>query len=424
MPRSFRPGKNKWCTCGSGKKWKNCHGKRKASPPGAAVTAKSGPAAFPTTAEVTPIGVPGEVQNLISICVRAGDPPLSPGSNPWKPGPYRVQLMLGRPGFPTHKEYNHSFIGSNDGGSHLKVVKPLAERMPDDPDHMLWWTAYIDKAGKRVDVQFKGEANAEGFLARFSTSLEASNPNDAASIAHASLAPLLSALSASSDLPLFVETIDAVDVANGNAMLRIVNPFPEQTFNIGQLPLLSEDYCHYASLYREALQSNSPFYRFLCLYKIVEGLHKRRGRLTIEAKKQGTYEQRRPLIPERIPTEKAEQVQLLEAVYSIQPGKAWDEMFIGQTFPQESHGKSIKEVRDSLLEKVRDTIAHAVMLDNEPGLSVDDLEDHWKVNKWLPLVRFLARLMLTNDFPNEFHLGSKLEYEPTAKAKGAAEPAQ
>jgi hypothetical protein len=288
---------------------------------------------------------------------------------------------------------------------------------------MLWWTAYIDKAGKRIDVQFKGEANAQGFLARFSTTMDASNPNEAASIAHASLAPLLSALSASSDLPLFVESIDAVDVANGNAMLRIVNPFPEQTFNLGQLPLLSEDYCHYASLYREALQSSSPFYRFLCLYKIVEGLHKRRGRLTIEAKKQGTYAPRRPLIPERIPTEKSQQAQLLSAVYSIQPGKTWDDMFIGLTFPQESHGKSAKEIRDTLLEKVRDTIAHAVMLDNEPGLSVDDLEDHWKVNKWLPLVRFLARLMLANDFPNEFHLGSRLKYEPIADAKEEAAPA-
>ena len=68
---------------------------------------------------------------------------------------------------------------------------------------------------------------------------------------------------------------------------------------------MSEDYCHYASLYREALQSNSPFYRFLCLFKIVEGLHKRRGRLTIEAKRQGTFTSRKPLIPERIPSAKA-----------------------------------------------------------------------------------------------------------------------
>jgi hypothetical protein len=277
---------------------------------------------------------------------------------------------------------------------------------------MIWWSVYVDRTGKKTELQFKGEANAQGFLARFTTTLESNNANEAASAAHASLAPLLSGLSASADVPLFIESIDVVELRSGSAILRITTPFPEQNFNFGLLPHMTEDYCHYASLYREALQSNSPFYRFLCLFKIVEGIHKRRGRLTTEAKRQGTFTSRKPLIPERIPGDKEEQMRLLKAVYSIRSDSPWDDMFIALTFPVESHGKSIKEVRDDILEKIRDTVAHAVMLDGEPGLSVDDLEDHWKVNKWLPLLRFLARLMLTNDFPNEFQLGTKVRYEP------------
>jgi Methylamine utilization protein MauJ len=358
------------------------------------------------------MGVPGEVQNLVVINIKAGEPLPNSDAHPWKPGQYRVQLMLGRPGHPTNSEYEHRFIGPNDGTSHMQIVKPLANRKPSDNDHMIWWSSYIDKTGKRVDLKFKGEANAQGFLSKFSTTFEAKDPNEAAWTAHASLAPLLSGLAASADLPLFIETIDAIEIATGNAMLRIVAPFPEQVFGLGQLPHMSEDYCHYASLYREALQSSSSFYRFLCLFKIVEGLHKRRGRLTVEAKRQGTFTSRKPLIPERIPSDKAEQIRLLKAVYSIRSNSPWDDMFIALTFPVESHGKSVKEVRDEILEKIRDTVAHAVMLDGEPGLSVDDLEDHWKVNKWLPLLRFMARLMLTNDFPAEFQLGTAVKYEP------------
>jgi hypothetical protein len=367
---------------------------------------------LPTSAQVPLMGVPGEVQNLVTMNIRAGDLPLAQPPKPWRPGQYRVQLMLGRPGYPINPEYKHSFIGTADGSSHLRIVKPLAQRTVNDPDHMLWWSSYVDKSGKRTDLQFKGEANAEGFLAKFSTSLDANDANEAASTAHASLAPLLSGLAASVDVPLFIESIDAVESATGNAMVRIVAPFPEQIFNFGPLPNMTEEYCHYTSLYREALQTNSSFYRFLCLFKIIEGIHKRRGRLTLEAKKRGDHVPRKTLIPERVPAEKSEQIRLLKAVYSVRADTSWDDMFVGQTFPGESRGKSVKEIRDTILEKIRDTIAHGVMLDGEPGLSVDDLKDQWKVNNWLPLLRFLTRLMLTNEFPVEFQLGTKVKYEP------------
>lgn len=355
------------------------------------------------------MGVPGEVQNLVTINMKAGE--TLQKSVPWKPGTYKVQLMLGRPSYPTNSEYNHSFIGPNAGNSHLRVFKPNAERTPGDPDHMIWWSQYVEKSGTRVDVKFTAEGNADGFLAKFSTTLDAENVNHAVSMAHASLAPLLSGLSACADVPLFIESIDAVELATGNAMLRVTAPFPEQFFNFGPIPRLSDEYCHYASLYSEVMESNSPFYRFLCLFKIVEGLHKRRGRLTLEAKQRGETKSR-PVIRERVPFTKEEQVKLLRAVYSIRGDEPWDDMFIGQTFPPESHGKSITQIRQDILEKIRDSIAHALMDDGEPGLSVSDLSDQWKVNKWLPMLRFVARLMLTNEFPTEFQLGAKLKYVP------------
>ena len=400
--------RNLECECGSGEKWKNCHGKKDSfSKPDRLQPIKSKPA---TSANVSLMGVPGEMQNLVTINVRKGESPDKLNPKPWRPGEYRVQLMLGRQGYPMKAEYSHSFIGSNVGNSHLMIIKPVSDRKDSDPDRMIWWAVYVDKTGKRTDIQFLGEANTKGFLAKFSATVNSSDGNQAASTAFASLAPLLSGLSANTDVPLFIESIDVVHVETGNGMLRIVAPFPEQSFNFGPLPHMSDEYCHYASLYREALQSNSPFYRFLCLFKIVEGLLKRRGRLTVEAKKTGDYAPRRSLIPERIPSTREQQLRLLKAVYSTRTDAPWDELFLGQTFPAESHDKSIQQIKSDILEEVRKSIAHALLEDGEPGLSTDDLEDHWKVNKWLPLLRFIVRVMLTNDFSVEFQLGSKINY--------------
>jgi hypothetical protein len=150
------------------------------------------------------------------------------------------------------------------------------------------------------------------------------------------------------------------------------------------------------------------------LFKIVEGLQKRRGRLTVEAKKRDDYAPRRPLIPEKIPSSKEQQLRLLKAVYSTRTDTPWDDMFLNQTFPSESHDKSIQQIKSGILEEVRDSIAHALLTDGEPGLSTDNLEDHWKVNKWLQLLRFMVRMMLTNDFSSEFKLVSKINYSVEA----------
>jgi len=46
---------------------------------------------------------------------------------------------------------------------------------------------------------------------------------------------------------------------------------------------ISQEFRKYASYYREGLASNSLNYQFLCFYKIIEGIRKRRHRLTTTA---------------------------------------------------------------------------------------------------------------------------------------------
>src|SRR5207237_8471609 len=85
------------------------------------------------------------------------------------------------------------------------------------------------------------------------------------------------------------------------------------TFAGGVTPHLNDDFCHYASLYREGMNSNSAFYRFLCFYKIIESIPARRRR-TAEAAKQAGEEVRR--FREVMPVNRDEVIALLKEVYS------------------------------------------------------------------------------------------------------------
>jgi len=96
------------------------------------------------------------------------------------------------------------------------------------------------------------------------------------------------------------------------------------------------EFLHYASLYREALNSNSAIYRFLCLFKIIEGIIARRNRIATEVVKSGGKP--RSLV-ERIPADAASFKKWLDAIYHI---RDWHELSLGQVFPDgPSGGRSL-----------------------------------------------------------------------------------
>jgi hypothetical protein len=49
-------------------------------------------------------------------------------------------------------------------------------------------------------------------------------------------------------------------------------------------------------------------------------------------------------------------------------------------------------------------VAHALLKSGEIRITLDNLDHVQQVNKWLPLCRILARLMVRNEFPAEFAL--------------------
>jgi hypothetical protein len=154
----------------------------------------------------------------------------------------------------------------------------------------------------------------------------------------------------------------------------------------------------FAALYREALNSNTPPFQFLCYYKILEGIRQRRDRLITEARTAGN-----PIpkpIRQIVPSQPADFIPWLNVVYGV--GRPWDHIMLESIFVSEARGKKFNQIIDDYLRPVRDRIAHAVLDGGELALSADEDLDVREIYKWLSLMKCIARHMLKSDFPQEF----------------------
>jgi hypothetical protein len=146
------------------------------------------------------------------------------------------------------------------------------------------------------------------------------------------------------------------------------------------------------ALYREALNSNTAIYRFLCFYKIIEASRKRRERLG-RKNKVGLKPVR---AGEQIPGgSKVEMEKWLKAIFHV--NRDWDRLILDQIFIPEVSGKKISGIFDSHLRPIRDKIAHGI-LDSGEFLLLDKSDDRQLVSRWLPFLRCAARRVMKNDF--------------------------
>ena len=399
-PRFRGPGKDKTCWCGSGRKAKNCHGMTKrplaAQNPVQPPQSVSAPLQKPaTTVSDKPWGVPGEEHQLWVFMMKAGQQPPTSEDVTGKPGKYKIQLLLARPGYPFTAEREHKYIDDVVGDSHIVITKPLNERKLEDAVEVL-----LQATGQGRQVMFTGIPNDKGYLGKLIVEeLNANSFHHAEAVAYEALAPFLSAWSLHLDIPVHVETIQVTNLETHTSSLRVRTPPFEMNFAGGMSPLLTDDFCQYASMYREGMNSNSGFYRFLCFYKIIESIPLRRGR-TNEAAKQAGQQVRR--FHEIIPSDRDELLALLKDLYPWRT--QWDSFALVQLVPDEVRGEKIGWVREKHLNPLRVGIAHALLKTGEIRITLDKLEHIQQVNKWLPLCRILARWMLRNEFPTEFGL--------------------
>jgi len=151
------------------------------------------------------------------------------------------------------------------------------------------------------------------------------------------------------------------------------------------------EFAHYASLYREALNSNSAPYRYLCLFKIIEAIRVRRERLANEAVKKWAEA---PISRGARTSVETDFQKYLDPIYHL---REWHSLALTQVFPPAIRGKKFNQIIDDELRPLRDKVAHGIMDSGELGISADDLVKLEQVNSWLPLTRTMVRRMLKND---------------------------
>ena len=245
---------------------------------------------------------------------------------------------------------------------------------------------------------FIGYPDASGFLSHLVGRCQARDFQDAYRKAFRAVAPILSNWSLQLDIPVFVYQVDLTEMASGTKRMTFNRPFQTSPLALPSNAALNPDFRGYAALYREALNSNSLVYQFLCYFKIMESVRKRRERLGGEARARGeTF--LRP--PEVFPAAAGELTVWLNALFTVRP-PVWDEMVMESLLLPEVAGKKFGTIIERELIPLRTSIAHALFEGAELSLSVDVAETHEKVNRVLPVIKCMVRRMLKNEFPSEF----------------------
>lgn len=300
------------------------------------------------------------------------------------PGLYTAAFVLAKPNSHNSPENEIKFADALRGESHLAITRP-AVVIDINPDQVQM--SYKTASGTFL---FHGYPNEEGYLAKLiSDPFFAADRNVAQRNAATAMQGLLSNLSSQLDILLNIEIVEVTELATQARGISFVAPFPAASMAVrGAGTINDPEFEHAVALYREALNSNTPIYRFLCFYKILEMSRKRRERLG--RKHKSALKQARP--GEQVPVrDKVAMEKWLNALFYV--NRDWDDGIFDQVFIAEALGRKINNILDTQLRPIRDRVAHGI-LDSGEFLLLDKVEDRETVLKWLPLMRCLARRVM------------------------------
>lgn len=330
-----------------------------------------------------PVCLPGVKFNLM-LWQRWKDPndPRNHASPMRSAGFYKATLAFSRSGGPLGDVTQPATPGDSF------IVIPHTDLPRDSKLRFVY-----DEGDQRIELD--AYANDRGRLAGVvAQNIYASTFDDAESKALRAASGLLSQLSLRFNVPIIIAAVKTTEIATGNLMRTFVSPHIDVKLDLDLGGKSSRDFRFYAGLYREALNSNSPIYKFLCFYKIIEGLLKRRERIASECKKRGEKPKRYSEVVQATP---AERRAWLTSLFDMPPD--WDD---GGVVPKEAEGKKFQQVIDKYLRRIRVGIAHAVLDNGELALTADEAWHITYVHYWLVLTQCIARQVLKNDFPDEF----------------------
>jgi hypothetical protein len=380
------------CHCGSGLPYRRCHGSVLKSP-GEIPVGKRDPNA--PVERVSLVGFPGTYQTLHALYRFKGDDPRNTLPLGGSPGLYEVTFILHRPGYKLQQEHQFYFSSGLRGDSHLAISKP-AFSPPGNPN-----ADQIRIVGITEDGQFEfiGLPNERGFLGKIVTApFQAKDRGHAEEIAYRALASPLSNMSLHLDIPLEIGYRETKELSNGSASISLVSPYLDAPMAIHATSNFGPEFRSYAALYREALNTNSPVYQFLCLFKILEALRARRTRLAREAKRTNTSY---TAPDEVLPGTPAEIKTWLESLFYIR--REFDLSAYESAVPQDLRGRKASDVIENALNPLRVKVAHALFgSGGDLPLSSDDLTHTRSVTSRLLVTKCLVRRLLKSDFPKDF----------------------
>jgi len=190
------------------------------------------------------------------------------------------------------------------------------------------------KVGQGEDlIRFDLHPNENGRIATIvAPQFQAASFEDAEIRAGRAVAVFISQLSVQLNVPVRVAKAEFHELWTRNCKIGLTIPHHTMAYPALVHRQASGEFVFYASLYREALNSNSPVYQFLCLYKIVEGLLARTKKAKVQADKVPSV--RRELLP----IDDTSCVEWLTVLF----GKyKWDEATLRHTIPPEVRGRKL-----------------------------------------------------------------------------------
>lgn len=230
---------------------------------------------------------------------------------------------------------------------------------------------------KRLDfeannVKFKILKNSENELSRIEFNCICTSINNAYALFNAVTIPLIDHISYIGNIPITIEKIVGHDKKNNILFSNYDVPYShyllDENNNIG---FVNEYMRPIYALYREAKNSYSKFYRFLCYYKILEGIYKIIRPETY--KKAQKLDMKLVLDREIVPNDK------------FITGK--HKRYIG---------KPIKEIFDGYFKnEFRHSIAHFTARDSTPFI-ISDFSTHIQVTSTITLIELCCRIVIDN----------------------------
>jgi hypothetical protein len=193
-----------------------------------------------------------------------------------------------------------------------------------------------------------------------------------------------------------------IDRHTGGQTIKVLLAYRTIGMSVGPVHAGSSKFQYYASLYREALCTNSPQYQFLCFYKILDGVFARRAKSERDSVDPGPRSRNQC---ETVPADEGTFKPWMNAIFPPAARLAWTQMHFDSVCRPEARGKEFSAVFDAYLLPIRNRIAHALVGSGELGYSIDNASDLRSVFHWLPLLKCMVRRTLKDEFPSEFMPG-------------------